>query len=348
MREEVIYKNGADRISAEAFDLRFKYPFRLAHGTRTHTSVVLLTVCFDGHEGFGEASLPPYLGTTADEVTGFLRKLPWAEMMKAELATALALTDDHAPGMHAAKAAVDMALHDLHARLRGVSLCDFLGTTAVYPVHTTFTLGMSAPEELAEKLGPAAPFRMIKLKLGGPDDLSALKAFRKVCDKPFCADVNQGWPNRDKAARIAEALRAEGTAFIEQPFPVGREDDMVWLRERVDVPLILDESVKRLGDLKGVESVCDGVNVKLMKSTGIREALKMSDALRAENLKVVLGAMAESSCGVTAAAHIAGLADWVDLDGPLLIDNDPFRGITYESGRVILPEGPGAGCRRKL
>ena len=346
MSKKIIYVNGHDSIAVEPFDLRFKFPFRLAHGTRTHTSVVLLTLKSSGLGSYGEASLPPYLGVKTDGVIHFLRNLPWSQILHSDLSTALDITDASAQGMHAAKAAVDMALHDLHARRKNLSLNNFLGTAAAGPVYTTFTLGISEPEELPEKLAPAAPFKMIKLKLGGPDYLTALKDFRKVCDKQFCADVNQGWTNRDIAARIAEALKAAGAVFIEQPFPAGSEEDMVWLRERVDVPLILDESVKRLADLKGIESICDGVNVKLMKSTGIREALKMIDALRAKDLKVVLGAMAESSCGVTAAAHIAGLADWVDLDGPLLIDNDPFRGITYNAGRVVLPEGPGAGSER--
>lgn len=348
MRKEVIYAKGHDRIAVEPFDLRFKFPFRLAHGTRTHTSVVLLTLNSSGHESYGEASLPPYLGVTTDEVINFLRNLPWVEILHSDLNTALDITDASAPGMHAAKAAVDMALHDLHARCKNLALSGYLATSASNPVYTTFTLGMTEPEELPKKLDPASPFKMIKIKLGGRDDLAALMAFRKVCDKPFCADVNQGWSDREKAVRIAETLKAEGATFIEQPFPVGKEQDMIWLRERVDVPMILDESVRRLPDLKEIESICDGVNVKLMKSTGIREALKMIDALRTAKLKVVLGAMAESSCGVTAAAHIAGLADWVDLDGPLLIDNDPFRGITYDEGRVILPEGPGAGSERMV
>lgn len=346
MSGETVYSKSEDSVSIKPFELSFKFPFRLAHGTRVSTSVVFINLRKAGVESWGEASLPPYLGTSSDEVADFFRNLPWSEILAAELSAALDLVGAAEPGMNAGKAAVDMALHELHAKLQGLSLADFLGTKTDAPIYTTYTLGRSEPEELVRKLAPAAPFKMIKLKLGGPDDLEALSAFRTISKKAFCADVNGGWPDREVAVLNAEALREAGAAFIEQPFPAGREEDVLWLRERVDVPIILDESVRRLGDLKGIESVCDGVNVKLMKSTGIREALQMIRALKTAGLKTVLGAMAESSCAVTAAAHIAGLADWVDLDGPLLIDNDPFTGVTYSDGRVILPQGCGAGTMR--
>ncbi len=345
MKGEVLYSNHGLTVTVSTYALLFKYPFRLAHGSRKRTSAVFLTLREGEITAYGEAALPPYLGTEADQVIEFLRRLSFRQMVNLPLSEAAQQIDAVASGMHAAKTCADMALHDLHARRAGVSLRDFLNFPGKEPVHTTYTLGLSTPRELRVKLREADPFRMLKLKLGGPDDTERIKQFRQLTAKPFCADINQGWTDRTQAARTAEVLGAEGCIFIEQPFAPGREGDVQWLRERVPVPVIADESVRRYDEMMQVISVYDGVNIKLMKSAGIREAAAMTAELRRRGKTVVLGAMAESSCGATAAAHLAGEADYVDLDAPLLITNDPFSGITYRNGAVVLPEQPGTGVQ---
>jgi L-alanine-DL-glutamate epimerase-like enolase superfamily enzyme len=156
-------------------------------------------------------------------------------------------------------------------------------------------------------------------------------------------DVNQGWTNRDEAARLCEFLHSKNCLFVEQPMPVDQSDDMAWLKENTALPIIADESVITIDGLKDASHFCDGVNIKLMKCGGLAAANEMLVAARKQGLKTVLGAMAESSCGNTAAAHLSPLADWVDLDGPTLITNDPFRGISYQNGKILLPKEPGSG-----
>ncbi len=182
------------------------------------------------------------------------------------------------------------------------------------------------------------------MKLGSEDDKDLIKAFKKHSQKSFCVDVNQGYKTRDKAAEMGDFLLKNGVLFVEQPLPAEQFEEMAWVRERVDIPFIADESIKRLADLNNAEDAFDGVNIKLMKSAGIAEAYEMINHSRKLNLKVVLGAMAETSLGNTAAAHLASLADWVDLDGPMLTSNDPFKGINYSDGAIILPNRAGVGA----
>lgn len=341
----MLYSNSAAEISAFTYALKFKFPFRLAHGTRSHTEVVVLNIRSDGFNCFGEASLPPYLGVQAHEVIEFYASLPWAKLLDTPLSELSQALDRIHPFMNAAKAAIDIALHDLNSQRLNLSIAAMLGMARDAKVASTFTLGMSLPEELPQKLLEASSFKIIKLKLGGSDDKALVDDFLNLCDKPFCVDVNQGWHDLDYALDMCLYLKEKGVEFIEQPLPVGREKESDWLRKTTEVPIIADESVKRLTDLEMAACYFDGVNVKLMKSTGIAEAYQMIQGARQLGLKVVLGAMAESSCGVTAAAHLASLADWVDLDGPVLIKNDPFVGITFNNGCIVMPNGPGLGAQ---
>ncbi len=342
---QVLHSNPGVEVSAHTYILKFKFPFRLAHGTRTQTEVVVLNIRSEGFNCFGEASLPPYLGVKAYEVIDFYAQLPWAQLLDTPLSELSQVLDQLHPSMNAAKAAIDIALHDLNSQRLNLSIEEMLGLKRATNVASTFTLGMSLPEELPQKLLEASPFKIIKLKLGGSDDKTLVDDFLNLCDKPFCVDVNQGWYDLDYAAYMCGYLKEKGVEFIEQPLPVGREKDSDWLRKTTGVHIVADESVKRLTDLDMAADYFDGVNIKLMKSTGIAEAHQMIQRARELGLKVVLGAMAESSCGVTAAAQLSSLADWVDLDGPVLTQNDPFAGITFRDGYIVMPKGPGLGAK---
>ena len=344
MSELVLFKNGLNRVSVIPYSLTFKFPFKLASGTRSHTDIVILKIVSGKLTSYGEAALPPYLGATVASTISFFESLDWKSIMEMPLKEAIQLVDKSGEASNAAKAAVDIALHDIKAQEENVTVGRMFGISKERKVITTYTIGISNETELKAKLKEGADFKIIKLKLGSDDDKELIKSFRKHSQKPFCVDVNQGYKSRDKAAAMSEFLMARGVLFIEQPLPAEHFEEMAWVRERVEVPFIADESVKRLTDLYQAVEAFDGVNIKLMKSTGLAEAFEMISHSRKLNLKVVLGAMAESSLGNTAAAHIAPLADWVDLDGPMLTSNDPFSGFTYSNGEIIMPDRMGVGA----
>lgn len=346
MNEVELFRNGTWRVTAIPYVLQFRFPFKLALGTRSFTDIVLLKIESETKEAYGEAALPPYLGATVSSVFHFLEKLDWKEILNMELSSARQIVDASMPDNNAAKAAVDMALHDIHCQNNQITIGEMYGVKVERPIYSTYTIGISSETELIEKLKQGKDFKIIKLKLGTADDVEIVKSFRKHSRKPFCVDVNQGWKTKDYAAQMAEFLQKQNVVFIEQPLPAEHLEESSWLRERVDIPIFGDESVKRLKDLAEAAAAFDGVNIKLMKSTGITEAFEMIQKARSLKLKIVLGAMAESSLGNTAAAHLAPLADWVDLDGPMLTSNDPFLGITYQDGAIILPREYGIGAKR--
>lgn len=344
MHENIIFKNKTWQVSALPYQLNFKFPFKLALNTRTFTQIVLLKISNGDASFYGEAALPPYLGASAESVISFFNQLDWDTILGSALADSLDIIDNSLPGNNAAKAAIDMALHDMESQKQDESLGEFYKIKRDKPIFSTYTIGISTEAELLDKLNDGKDFKIIKLKLGSEDDKALIKAFKKHSRKPFCADVNQGYANRDEAALMSEFLLKSGALFIEQPLPAEHFEEMAWVRERVDIPFIADESIKRLPDLKFAAEAFNGVNIKLMKATGIREAIEMITLSRKLNLKVVLGAMAESSLGNTAAAHLAPLADWIDLDGPMLTSNNPFSGIKYQDGAIIFPDRTGLGA----
>ncbi len=344
MSELILFKSSDFKVTIFPYSLRFKYPFKLASGTRSHTDIVILKIVSGDYTVYGEAALPPYLGATVASTTKFLESLDWQSLLGMPLTDAIELIDKSGVGSNAAKAAVDIALHDIEAKRRNQTLGQFYNVSSEKNVITTYTIGISNEKELRAKLKEAAGFKIIKLKLGSEDDIELIKSFRKLTKKSFCVDVNQGYKTRDKAAAMSELLLKNGVLFVEQPMLAEHFEEMAWVRERVDVPFIADESVKRLKDLNQAAEAFDGVNIKLMKSSGLSEAFEMISHSRKLNLRVVLGAMAESSLGNTAAAHLAPLADWVDLDGPMLTSNDPFNGLSYSNGEIIMPDRVGVGA----
>lgn len=344
MHANIIFKNKDWQVSAVPYQLNFKYPFKLALNTRTFTEIVLLKISNRHASFYGEAALPPYLGATVESVLSFFKQLDWDTILQMPLNDSLDIIDNSLPGNNAAKAAIDMALHDMESQKQEKSIAAFYKINRDKPIFSTYTIGISNESELVKKLKDGKDFKIIKLKLGSEDDKALIKAFKKHSRKPFCVDINQGYTNRDEAALMADFLLKSGVLFIEQPLPAEHLEEMAWVRERVDVPFIADESLKRLSDLKYASEAFTGVNIKLMKATGIREALDMINLSRKLNLKVVLGAMAETSLGNTAAAHLAPFADWVDLDGPMLTSNNPFSGISYNDGAIVYPNRAGVGA----
>jgi L-alanine-DL-glutamate epimerase-like enolase superfamily enzyme len=257
--------------------------------------------------------------------------------------------DALASGNTAAKAALDIALHDWAGRQLDAPLHRIWGLNPQHAPVTSFTIGIDTPEIVKAKTREAEPYRVLKVKLGrgADEDRAIVRAIREVTDKPLSVDANQGWRSREAALAMIEWLQPQGVLFVEQPMPKEQLDDTAWLRERSPLPLIADENVQRLADVRRCAGAFHGINIKLMKCTGLREAQAMIALARAFDLKVMLGCMTETSCAISAAAQLSPLVDWADLDGAVLIRNDPFDGATIVDGRIVLPDRPGIGIRRR-
>jgi L-alanine-DL-glutamate epimerase-like enolase superfamily enzyme len=260
-------------------------------------------------------------------------------------ADVLAAVDATAPGNTAAKAAFDIALHDWLGKALGQPVHRLLGLSPAAAPPTSFTIGIDAPDVVRQRLLAAAEHASYKVKLGGADDRGMIAAMREVTDKPIRVDVNQGWVDRERALDTIGWLAEHGVELVEQPMPRERVADLAWLRERSSLPIVADEGVQRLSDVAAASGVYDAINIKLMKCTGIREARDMIVTARALGLGVMLGCMTETSCAIAAAAQLGGLADWTDLDGAMLIANDPFEGTRIDAGRVLPSDEPGLGIR---
>jgi L-alanine-DL-glutamate epimerase-like enolase superfamily enzyme len=244
----------------------------------------------------------------------------------------------------AAKASVDIALHDLIGKIENKPLHQIWNLNPNDTPYTTFTIGIGEAELLQQKIVEASEYPLLKIKLGGTNaDKSLIDKIRSITDKPLLVDINQGWKDKYYALDMIGWLKQKKVIVVEQPLPKANLDDMLWLKSRSVLPLIADEAVQRLTDMDTIKHAYDGINIKLMKCTGLYEARKMITAARNNNLKIMLGCMSESSCGVSAAAQLSPLVDWADLDGPLLIKNDYFQGITFKAGKIHLSNLPGIG-----
>ena len=249
------------------------------------------------------------------------------------------------PGQYAAKAALDIALMDWVGQKLGIPLYRYFGLDPNDTPITTFSIGIDTPEITRQKVREAASFPVLKIKVGLDTDEATIAAVRSVTDKPLRVDANEGWKDKEEAVRKINWLAGQGVEFVEQPMPADMLEETRWVRERVHLPLIADEACQRASDIPKLVGVFAGVNVKLDKSGGILEAFKMLQTARALGLKTMLGCMVSSSVSVTAAAHLSPLVDYADLDGNLLIANDPFSGVQVKEGKLLLPNRPGLGLQ---
>jgi L-alanine-DL-glutamate epimerase-like enolase superfamily enzyme len=332
------------------YTAELRHAFTIATASRTSTPGMLVEVEHDGVIGYGEASMPPYLGETQASAAAFLARVDLGRFPDPfQLGEILPAIDALAPGNTAAKAAVDIALHDWIGKKLGAPWHRIWGLDPTKAPVTSFTIGIDTPEVVRQKTREAAPYKIIKVKLGRDPatDRALIDAIREVTDCPITVDANQGWPDRADALRMIEWLATRGVLFIEQPMPKENPADTAWLRERSPLPLIADESVQRLPDVRRALGVFDGINIKLMKCTGLREAHQMITVARALGLKVMLGCMTETSCAISAAAQLSPLVDWADLDGALLIKNDVFLGTTVVDGKLTLNDLPGIGVVKR-
>ncbi len=336
------------KLTFTPYTLELKHTFTIATSSRTTTPDMMVQVEKDGIIGYGEASMPPYLGESQESAKAFLSKVDLTTFADPfEFETVLAYVDSIAPGNPAAKAAVDIALHDWVGKKMGQPWFRIWGLDPTKTPVTSFTIGIDTPEVVRAKTKEADIYKVIKVKLGRDTDKMMINTIREVTDTPISVDVNQGWKDKTIALGMIEWLATKNILFVEQPMPKEQVDDIVWLREKSPLPLIGDESVQRLPDVRKAWGVYDGVNIKLMKCTGMREAHKMITLARALDMKVMIGCMTETSCAISAAAQLSPLVDWADLDGAVLIKNDLFDGATIVDGKVTLPDRPGIGVTKK-
>lgn len=246
-------------------------------------------------------------------------------------------------GQFAAKAAVDVAWMDWIGKKLGVPFYRYLGVDPKDTPVTTFSIGIDTPEITRQKTREAESFPVLKIKVGLSTDEPTIEAVRSVTKKPLRVDANEGWKDKEEAVRKINWLETQGVEFIEQPLPASMIEETRWVRSRVHMPIIADEACLNAAAVPKLADAYDGVNVKLDKTGGIQEALRTIAVARALGMKVMLGCMISSSVSVTAAAHLSPLVDYADLDGNLLIANDPFSGVRVDKGKLILPDGPGLG-----
>jgi L-alanine-DL-glutamate epimerase-like enolase superfamily enzyme len=338
------------QLRVRPYLLELRHAFTTATMSRTVTPAMLVELERDGVVGYGEAAMPPYLGESQESAGKFFAL---AAPVLAEVADPFRLEeilpalDALAPGNPAAKAALDLALHDWVGKKLGAPWFRIWGLDPARTPVTSFTIGIDTADVVRKKTREAAIYKIIKVKLGRDNDREMIDVIRSVTDTPITVDANQGWTNRDEALRMIEWLATRGVVFIEQPMGKKQLDDTAWLRDRSPLPLIADESCQRLADVAALKGVFDGINIKLMKCTGLREAHKMITLARALGLKTMLGCMTETSCAISAAAQLSPLVDWADLDGAVLIANDCFDGATIVDGKIALPDRPGLGVMKR-
>jgi L-alanine-DL-glutamate epimerase-like enolase superfamily enzyme len=334
------------KLSFEPYNLQLKHVFTLAGSSRSTTPVMLTKIEFEGITGYGEASMPPYLGESQETAGKFLSGLKLEQFTDPfRMEEIFEYVDKSAPGNTAAKASVDIALHDLTGKIMGQPWYKIWGLSAEKTPVTSFTIGIDSPEVVQQKVKEAAEFKILKVKLGRENDREMIETIRSVTDVTLCVDVNQGWKDKQMALEMIHWLNEQGVKYVEQPMPKESVDDIAWLTQNSPLPVIADEALQRLTDVQKTVGVYSGINIKLMKCTGMREAHKMMNLALASNLKVMIGCMTETSCAISAAAQLSPLATWADLDGNLLISNDRFEGVKIVDGKITLNDSPGIGIK---
>lgn len=333
------------KLTWQPITLDLRTTFRIAHGASDQRFNVIASLTDGDFTGLGEAAAVVYHGETQAGIIAYLAALAGTSA-DPELFTDPFLIDNFLSslpeGSRAARAAVDIALHDLIGKRLGQPLYRILGLNPAQIPETSFTIAIDDPELMAERARQSA-WPVIKIKLGGENDEAIVAAIRRASSARLRVDANAGW-SREQAAALIPHLAAYGLELVEQPLPVGDIDGLRWMRSlNLGLPIFADESIKSARDVAAHAGAVDGVVIKLMKTGGIREALRAIHTARSLDMQVMLSCMVESSVGVSAAAHLAPLCDFVDLDGPLLIKNDPYRGIHYQGAKICLPELPGLG-----
>jgi L-alanine-DL-glutamate epimerase-like enolase superfamily enzyme len=327
------------QLTYHTIDLNLKHPFRISRSTTEVKKNVIVQI----DEGIGEAAPSAYYGENAETVIECLEKVkdqigddPF------QIESILSNLNEKITGNFSAKAGIDIALHDLIGKRLNIPLYKLLGLNGKAPIVTSYTIGIDTPEKMKEKTKEAKDFLIYKVKVGVENDIEMVKAVREMTDAKIRVDANAGW-TADEAIKKINQLKEYDIEFVEQPIDPENKEGLKKIKKNVKVPIIIDEHLMTSKDILQFVGLCDGINIKLAKCGGIREALGMIQVARSHDLLVMIGCMIESSVGITAAAHIGSLVDFLDLDGNLLLTNDPYIGVKLEKGKLYLSDLPGLG-----
>jgi L-alanine-DL-glutamate epimerase-like enolase superfamily enzyme len=338
-------KSGEPMIDVKTKRLELAHTWTISRNSSDYKDNVFVKLESDGIIGYGEAAPNVRFGENAELTTKRISEAKEIfesnsiyHYMKIKDALEHKITDQSC-----AKAALDIALMDWIGKSFGVPLYKLLGLDPSDAPVTSFSIGIDTSEVIKQKVREAKPYPILKIKVGTERDKEIITTVRSVTNKPIRVDANEGWKSKETALKNIEWLVSQGVEFIEQPMPSSMLEETAWLRERAEIPIIADEAVKSSADIPLLAQAYDGINIKLMKSGGLLEAFRMIQMAKALKLKIMLGCMIESSVAVTAAAHLAPFVDWADLDGNLLISNDPFTGIKVKNGKLVFNNNPGLG-----
>jgi len=335
---------GKTRISVRLLDLQLRHAWGLSRGTWMTRRNAFVKIERDGTAGMGEAAPIARYEETAEGAAAFIEKArPVLERDIWEYAVRWNELEALTPGQHAAKAACDMALLDWTGKKLGVPLWKLLGLSKDKALTTTYSIGIDEVSVMQQKVREAADFGVYKIKVGGKDDRKIIEGIRAVTAKPLRADANEGWKSKEQALEMIAWMAGLGVELVEQPMPASMLKDYGWLKERAKLPVFADESLMSASDIPKIAPYFHGLNIKLMKCGGVQEAVRMAAMARALGLRLMVGCMIESSLGISAAAAISSLFDYADLDGNLLIANDPFQGVKTLKDRLLLNDKPGLG-----
>ena len=330
---------------------QLKYTFTIATYSRTQTPLVLTRLRWKGYVGYGEAAMPQYLGESTESVTAFLQKVSEQVLPRHRdpfrLEDILSEVDALSMRDTAAKAAVDIALHDLVGKILGRPWWQLWGLNPDDTPCTSYTIGYDASDDIVnEKITEASWTKVVKVKLGmgEQEDKRMVNLIRARLDTVICVDANQGWKSKEMALDMINWLAERNVCLVEQPMAKEDLDAAAWITERSPLPVIADEACQRLADIPRLKGAYHGINIKLMKCTGMREAHKMATVARALGMEVMLGCMTETSAAISAAAQLSPLARWADLDGNILLSNDCFDGMRLTDGKITLNDRPGIGA----
>jgi len=335
----------ATQVDAEIVRLKLRHTWTTVMSSSDFRDTLHVTYRRDGITGHGEGAPIVRYNENAQSAKDAFESVK-SDLLAgdpAQFSKLLATTFSKVQGQFAAKAAIDIAVMDWVGQKLGVPLYRYFGLDPADTPVTTFSIGIDNPAATRAKVEEAAQYPVLKIKVGLDSDEATIQAVRAVTKKPFRVDANEGWKDKEEAVRKINWLETQGVEFVEQPMPAHMIEETRWVRSRVHVPLMADESCTHASEIPKLLNAFDGVNIKLDKSGGVLEAYRMIQIARSLGLKVMLGCMISSSVSVTAAAHLSPLADYADLDGNLLIANDPYRGVEVKNGKLMLPDRPGLG-----
>lgn len=338
-------KSGEVMIEVKTRRLNLAHTWTISRNSSDYKDNVFVRLEKDGISGIGEAAPNVRYGENAELTT---KRIHEAEKIYKstdvyhyiDIKNAL---DKTILDQSCAKAALDIALMDWIGKAFNVPLYKLWGLNTAHAPKTSFSIGIDTPEMIRKKVKEAEQYPLLKIKVGKHNDEEIIGAVRSVTDKPLRVDANEGWKTKEEALEKIQWLKTQGVEFIEQPLPSDMIAETAWLRERAEMPIVADEAVKSAADIPRLATAYDGINIKLMKSGGLLEALRMIQMAKALNMKIMLGCMIESSVAISAAAHLAPYVDWADLDGNLLISNDPFSGVKVRNGSFVYNDKPGLG-----